>query len=193
MVTFDPDGRWREVIAKRMSISVDKDEKSNTYFMIPLVDNAHRNRLVAVASSLGVAHWVFGCVASAWHNNVRFWYVSSLGFIRQSFQFPSRITNFLGILARKASICRIKPFCYHQPATKPRGKPSFSTWRSWDLTAWRTSFSTFLKVKLRLLLLFLAWSFQRRAMRTRYYDTWLCFDRVSSSSMFIGIPIEIWL
>ena len=72
-VHFDPDGRWRESVAKYFTASVDKNENVNNYFMIPLVDNAFRDRLVAVASALPIKYWVFGCAALAWTNNVRFW------------------------------------------------------------------------------------------------------------------------
>lgn len=75
-VIFDPDGRWREAIAPRFAASHDPKDvqhSSNTYFMIPLLDNAHRNALSAVASGLNVKHWVFGCSALAWHNSVRYW------------------------------------------------------------------------------------------------------------------------
>lgn len=72
-VDFDPDGRWREVIAPHFNASIEKENKSNTYFMIPLVDNAFRDRLVAVATGLPTKYWIFGCVALAWQNNARFW------------------------------------------------------------------------------------------------------------------------
>lgn len=71
MVAFDPDGKWREVISAKMTVR--RDDDFNTYFMIPLVDNPLREHLAAVASHLTVSHWVFGCIASAWRNNVRFW------------------------------------------------------------------------------------------------------------------------
>ena len=70
-VDFDPDGRWRELIAPRLTLN--GDHTANTYLMVPLLDNAHRNALSAVASGLEVKHWAFGCVANAWRNNVRFW------------------------------------------------------------------------------------------------------------------------
>lgn len=74
-VDFDPDGRWREVFVPHFtaSIETEKEKNSNSYFMIPLVDNAFRDRLVAVASGLSIKYWVFGCVALAWHKNTRFW------------------------------------------------------------------------------------------------------------------------
>lgn len=75
MVDFDPDGRWREVIAPRFTAKMDEDkeDRANTYFMIPLLDNAHRSALAAVATGLSIRHWVFGCVAGSWKNSVRFW------------------------------------------------------------------------------------------------------------------------
>lgn len=72
--SFDPDGRWREVIASQFIGIADnfKGEPINTYFMIPLVDNAHRDRLIAIGAGVP-ANWVFGCVATSWRKSVRFW------------------------------------------------------------------------------------------------------------------------
>ncbi len=55
------------------SIEQEKEKYSNSYYMIPLVDNAYRDRLAAVASGLPIKYWVFGCVALTWHKNTRFW------------------------------------------------------------------------------------------------------------------------
>lgn len=74
MVSFDPEGRWTEVILKRFKVSLDEKKNINTYFMIPLVDNAYRDQLLAVASNLNVKYWVFGCIASSWRKSVRYWY-----------------------------------------------------------------------------------------------------------------------
>lgn len=73
-VDFDPDGRWREVVASHFTAHAEMEDTSNTYFMIPLVDNAYRDRLEAVSSGLPIKYWVFACAALAWKNSVRFWY-----------------------------------------------------------------------------------------------------------------------
>lgn len=73
-VQFDPNGRWREVVVPRFTANPDAEDKSNSYFMIPLVDNAFRDRLTAIASGLSIKYWVFGCVAMSWNNSTRFWY-----------------------------------------------------------------------------------------------------------------------
>lgn len=75
MMEFDPDGRWREVLMPHFVARADDDDRQrNTYFMVPLLEGARRDSLVAVAASLPIKHWVFGCVANAWRNSVRFWY-----------------------------------------------------------------------------------------------------------------------
>ncbi|XP_046461194.1 GPI inositol-deacylase-like [Daphnia pulex] len=73
-VDFDPEGRWREVVVPHFTASIEqeKEKYSNSYYMIPLVDNAYRDRLAAVASGLPIKYWVFGCVALTWHKNTRF-------------------------------------------------------------------------------------------------------------------------
>lgn len=71
-VQFDPDGQWREVVAHRFTASPQAEDKSNSYFMIPIVDNAFRDRLTAIASGLHIKYWVFGCVAMSWKNSARF-------------------------------------------------------------------------------------------------------------------------
>ena len=73
IVNFDPDGKWREIIVPSYTLVAEKGEYSYTYFMIPLIDNVSRERLVAIASNLQIKYWVFACVAAAWRNNVRFW------------------------------------------------------------------------------------------------------------------------
>ncbi len=71
---FDPDGNWREVIVKNLRMHMDERRPhTNTYLMIPLVDNPHRDRVMIVASNLAVSHWVFGCVATSWRHNTRYW------------------------------------------------------------------------------------------------------------------------
>jgi hypothetical protein len=74
-VNFDPEGKWREIIVPRYTAKVEKRDNSNTYFMIPLIDNSNREQLVAVASNLLIKNWVFACVATAWRSSVRFWYL----------------------------------------------------------------------------------------------------------------------
>ena len=74
-IDFDPNGKWREVVAPRFTANLGTDAKINTYFMVPLIHNAFRDRLVAVASGLPIKYWVFGCVALEWRNSVRLWYI----------------------------------------------------------------------------------------------------------------------
>ena len=121
MVRFDPEGKWREVIVKRLKISLDEETNVNTYYMIPLVDNAYRNRLIAIATNFNVKYWVFACVASSWHNSVRYWYV-------QVSSFEINLKCLLSLAVKKEWIYPIKlRSCLTLP-TIPNGNWSTSIW-----------------------------------------------------------------